>query len=304
MGYAKYSYYSQIGEIGSDTIDPAVYGLGESANPAHEQTDPGYRPDFPPFEDTSNYADDPAYSQPWDLELGSTPMSPYEEAETLLGTQDRSRDTMIAGRPIDMPSWTAHQITGYGHDVSAAAGSGLTTDGGPEAVINQQMPPLAYDDVWTVERRDQEVIPTERGWAGGGNFVPGSNSLPGNNQTLDRWDRDAGTIDDFGEPLRQGVDVVVTVERDMIQPYGGNLVDGLIHYPHPMFDNIAAVPQAPSQFPDRAMDPGVDPYLPGGGMYSDWQRTVIPDSSTPQVEQVWAGDAGPDAVPDYEGTWE
>lgn len=300
-----YGYYSQIGQLPA-TSDPTVYGLGETANPAHTRTGPvGYRPDYMPLVDPDGLPyPSAAFDLSWEEDCGAPgEQSPYEHATALFGAADRDRDTVRSARDIHMPSWRAHQVTGYPQQVSQGA-AGYVIQGGPEQILSQVRSPLDYDDEWTVERRDEEVTPTERGWAGGGNFVPGNNSLTANNAPLDRWDREAPPIDDFGEPLRQGVDVVVTIERDMVQPTPGNLADGNLPYSHPMLDNIAAVPQAPSQWPDRAMEP-VDPYQPGGGMYSDWQREVISDVSTPQVEQQWDDDSpSSEGTPAYDGEWE
>lgn len=298
MPYGYYGYYRQIGSLPPPTIDPAVYGLGENWNPIHEKTGIGFRPDYMPLRNEDGAPISVDFSNPWDY-ICEIPASPREQGQTLIGVQDRSRDTQRThGRPLDRTSWEAHADTGYPHGIGYTAGL-YDLAGSPEAHEPQNA--YWYGERWDVERRDQDVTPTERAYAGGANFVPGANSLEHNNVPTDRWDRDQ-PCDDFGPALRQGVDVIVTVDRDMVQAVEGNLSEGLTRYPHPMLDNVAAVPQAPSQWPDRAMEP-VDPYLPGGGLYSDRSRDVIPDATAPDSEQLW-GDYVPAATPGYQGVWE
>ncbi len=300
MGYQFYGYYSQIGTLPPENIDPAVYGLGETLNPIHEHTGVGFRPDFMPLENPDNLPVSPGYALDWDYTCPPA-NTPREQSQSMIGTQDRVRDTQkTSGRPIDRGSWEAHADSGY--PVNIGYPSGLyDLEGSPEVVADGAQTQVYYGENFGVERRDQEVTPGERSYAGGGNFVPGDNSLDMNQVPTDRWDR-TKTSDDFGPALRQGTDVIVTVDRDMIQAVEGNLANGLTVYPHPMTDNIAAVPQAPSQYPDRSIG-DFQPYLPGGGMYSDRGRDVIPDATTAGVEQIWADDV-PGGTADYGGSWE
>lgn len=290
-----YRAYSSFGTA------PAAPNPIRPANPVHEVPD-SFRPDFMPLQDTRGAYADPSMAQIAD-DYGPGPGWPfpapsaYEDASAEFGTVGRNRDTQEgADRPVNVNPYDAHFTDEFGRRDQ------------PDLILNNSDTAYYYDDLdvpggFTVERRGSPIETSESAYLGGKNWNPGANSLPSNNVTYDRWRHDdLVPTDDFGEPLKPGTDVVVTVERPMQQPYGGNLVEGLKMYPHPLGDNILQAPMAPSQFPDRPMEIP-DPYLPGGGIYRDTARKVYLDPATDATTQAFAEQLPADA-PSYAGSWE
>lgn len=299
MAYGAYQKYGTV---------PAAPNPLVPANPVHEVPD-AYRPDYLPLHDTRGAGEAPSLEHTWDdYDPGPKDIGVYGRAEAELGTVNRNRDTQIhADRPVNAETWATHEVDEWGPAIPGYPQNGI------KAIVENRAIPYYYDDLdvpggFLVERRGSDIEPTERAYKGGNAFIPGANSIPANNITYDRWRHDdLIPVDVFGPPIQHGTEVIVTVDRPMQQPYGGNLVEGLKMYPHPAGDNILQAPIAPSQFPDRAMEPGVDPYLPGylpgAGYYRDTSRAVYADPATDVTTQAFAVPI-PAGAPSYDQSWE